>query len=344
MGTTSSNPGWWQRRSKRAKGRLVVYPALVAIAAFSVFWMTAMPGKSYRGALPALTEEDKKLVTHLRRDVGALAGEVGERNMGRSGSLESAASKVDDELTLMGYGPKLDSYVVDGKPVVNVEVVRKGKVPSEIVVVGAHYDSARGTVGADDNASGVAVMIEIARALSRTPPSRRTIRFVAFVNEEPPYFWKESMGSLHYARNCEKRGEDIRVMISLESLGYYRDEPGTQKYPPIVSWLYPNRGDFVAFVGNTSSRSLVREAIGTFRNSAQFPSEGAALPGFVSGVGWSDHWSFWQVGYPALMVTDTATFRNPSYHTPQDTPDTLDYERLARVTNGLLAVVNQLAQ
>lgn len=344
MKQASSILGWWQRRSRRAKGRLIFYPGLVLLAVLAVLWMTLMPGKSYRGALPAASEEDQKLAERLRREVAFLAGDIGERHLGRKGTLDVAASKIEAELAEMGFTPKRDAYVVDGNEVANIEVTRTGTEPSEIVVVGAHYDSAPHAVGADDNASGVAALLELARALSRTPPARRTIRFVAFVNEEPPHFWNESMGSLHYATECRKRNDDIRAMISLETLGYFRDEPGTQKYPPIVSLLYPDRGDFVAFVGNTSSRSLVREAIGTFRSAVSFPSEGAALPGFVAGVGWSDHWSFWQVGYPAVMVTDTAPFRNPNYHTPLDTPETLDYDRLARVTTGLVAVVDHLAQ
>jgi Zn-dependent M28 family amino/carboxypeptidase len=200
-----------------------------------------------------------------------------------------------------------------------------------------------GAPGADDNASGVAVMLALARAFEQKP-QRRTVRFVAFVNEEPPHFWNESMGSLHYAKACKERGDVITAMLSLESLGYYRDEAGSQKYPPIVSWFFPDRANFVAFVGDLGSRSLVRDAIGAFRASAQFPSEGAAMPAFVTGVGWSDQWSFWQVGYPGVMVTDTAPFRNANYHTANDKPDTLDYARLASVTTGLVAVVEKLAR
>jgi hypothetical protein len=133
-------------------------------------------------------------------------------------------------------------------------------------------------------------------------------------------------------------------MLSLETLGYFRDAPGSQKYPPIVSWFYPDRADFVAFVGDLGSRSVVHQAIAAFRGAARFPSEGAALPSFVTGVGWSDQWSFWQVGYPGVMVTDTAPFRNPNYHQRSDLPDTLDYARLARVTEGLVAVVKTLAE
>ena len=227
----------------------------------------------------------------------------------------------------------------------NLEAVLQGGAKAhEVVVVGAHYDTAAGGPGADDNASGVASMLAIARALAASHHApARTIRFVAFVNEEPPYFWNAEMGSLVYAKACKARGDAIVAMLSLETLGYYRDEPGSQKYPPIVSSFYPDRGDFVAFVGNLGSRGVVHDAIRTFRGAEAFPSEGATLPSFVTGVGWSDQWSFWQVGYPGVMVTDTAPFRNPHYHQMSDRPDTLDYARLARVTEGLVAVVKKLA-
>jgi Zn-dependent M28 family amino/carboxypeptidase len=184
-------------------------------------------------------------------------------------------------------------------------------------------------------------MLALARSFAGKHPPR-TLRFVAFVNEEPPHFWPPRMGSLVYAKACKARGDDNQAMLSLETVGYFRDEPGTQKYPPVVSWLYPDRGNFIGFVGNAGSRSLVRSAIGTFRANAAFPSEGAALPSFVTGVGWSDHWSFYEQGWQAIMVTDTAPFRNPNYHRPSDKPETLDYDRLARVTSGLLAVVRAL--
>lgn len=337
----------WQRRSlsPRARRRLLVFwaPGLVLFFAGYVAWMIVMPGESHRGALPPLDDHQRTLAAMLRLDVTKLAGDIGERSTGRKGTLDRAWNHIEDTLSAAGYELKAHRYVADGRTVANLEAVREGQGrASEIVVVGAHYDSAPGAPGADDNASGVAVLLALARAFDNPQP--RTIRFVAFVNEEPPHFQNESMGSLQYARACKARGDDIVAMISLESLGYYRDEPRSQKYPPLVSWFYPDRGDFVAFVGNLSSRWLVREAIGTFRASTSFPSEGAALPSFVPGVGWSDHWSFWKAGYPAIMVTDTAPFRNPSYHTENDKPETLDYERLARVTSGLITVVSRLSR
>ncbi len=164
-----------------------------------------------------------------------------------------------------------------------------------------------------------------------------------FVNEEPPYFQSAQMGSWVYAKACHDRDENVVAMISLETIGYYSDAPNSQHYPFPFGLLYPSTADFIAFVGNTASRALVRETVASFRRHAQFPSEGAAVPGWITGVGWSDHWAFWQEGYPALMVTDTAPFRYPHYHDSTDTPDKLDYERFARVVDGLAGVVGDLA-
>lgn len=337
---------WWHRRSRRAKGRLIFYPGVALLGGGFLAFAMVMPGRSHRGPLPALGAEREKLAERLRLDVVALVSERGDRSQGSPGTLERASGIIEGSLRDDGYPVTRLPYSSAGVTVANLEaVLGGGGKEREVVVVGAHYDTAAGGPGADDNASGVAAMLAIARALaaSKHRPAR-TIRFVAFVNEEPPHFWNESMGSLVYAKACKARGDTITGMLSLETLGYYRDEPGSQKYPPIVSLFYPDRGDFVAFVGDLGSRGVVHDAIRTFRGAAAFPSEGASLPSFVTGVGWSDQWSFWQVGYPGVMVTDTAPFRNPHYHQPTDRPETLDYARLARVTEGLVAVVKKLAE
>jgi Zn-dependent M28 family amino/carboxypeptidase len=212
-----------------------------------------------------------------------------------------------------------------------------------MLIVGAHYDSVPGCPGANDNASGVAGLLEIARLLAVHKPAR-TVRFVAFVNEEPPFFRSDDMGSRVYARRCAERGEQIVGALVLETIGCYTDAPRSQHYPFPFNLFYPSTGDFIAFVGNVSSRDLVRRCVGSFRSHAAFPSEGGGVPGWITGVGWSDHWSFWREGYPALMVTDTAPFRYPHYHTPEDTLDKIDFERMARVVEGLSHVVTDLAE
>ncbi|WP_428939770.1 M28 family peptidase [Fontivita pretiosa] len=161
---------------------------------------------------------------------------------------------------------------------------------------------------------------------------------------EPPFFQTEAMGSLVYASRCKQRNENVLGMIALETIGFYTDAPNSQQYPPPLAMLYPSTGNFIAFVGNLASLRLVQRCVGSFRAHAQFPSEAGVAPESIPGVGWSDHWSFWQQGYPAIMVTDTAPFRYPHYHQPTDTPDKLDYDRTARVVAGLSCVVSDLAK
>jgi len=190
----------------------------------------------------------------------------------------------------------------------------------------------------------VAGLLALARRFAGKPCGQ-TLRFVAFVNEEPPYFQTEEMGSLVYAKHCKERGDKIAAMISLETIGYFSDEPGSQKYPSAgLGFFYPSKGNFIGFVGNTRSRSLLRSAVAAFKNERKLPCEGAALPAIIPGIGWSDHWAFWECGYPAIMVTDTAPFRYPHYHSSTDTPDKLDYDRFALVVSGMEKVIAELAK
>jgi len=305
--------------------------------------ITSMPGKSYRGPRLPSTADESVLSGELRRTVVKLATEIGERSTENPTALNAAADFVQSEFESAGYAVERQPYDADGLTCYNLAVELPGTVRAdEILIIGAHYDTVPDCPGANDNASAVAALLALAR-YSAHNPCDRTLRLVAFANEEPPHFWSPTMGSLVYARRCRERGERVVGMITLETLGYYSDQPGSQRYPWPFSLLYPSRGDFLGFVGNLSSRQFVRDAIGAFRQHARFASEGAALPGLIQEAGWSDHWSFWQQGYPALMVTDTAPFRYPYYHTPQDTPDKLDYDRLARVVVGLRAAIRTLA-
>ncbi len=307
-------------------------------------WMISMPGESHAGPLPPLTAEEGALAASLRRDVEELAGSIGNRNHKAHSRLMAAADFMERRLRESGHEVRRQTFELEGLPFHNLEVEISGTGRSrEIVVVGAHYDSAPACPAANDNGSGSAALLSLAASFAGKRPAR-TLRFVAFTNEEPPFFNAEGMGSRVYARRCRERNEDVTAMVSLETLGYYSDEEGSQKYPPPLSRFYPSRGNFVAFVGNVSSRSQVRSMIACFRREVKFPSEGAALPAAIQGVGWSDHLSFWQEGYPGVMVTDTAVFRYPWYHTRKDTPEKLDYERLARVVSGLRPVIAALAE
>lgn len=298
--------------------------------------MVAMPGRSHRGALAPLSAEEHTLAGRLRRHVEILASS--ERNY----DLERPARYIESSLASFGLTPVSQAFASGGRTVRNLEVVI-GDAAAPAIVVGAHYDTVPGSPGADDNASGVAVLIELAGLLARTPPRAGALRLVAFANEEPPYSFGAEMGSFAWAKRAKEGHSPIAGMLSLEMLGFYRDAPGSQKLPFPLGPFYPDRGDFIAFVGDLGSRALVRRAIAAFRKHAAFPSEGVAAPALIPGVMWSDHWSFRELGYPALMVTDTAFYRYPHYHLPSDTPEKLDYERMARLTFGLARMLEELA-
>jgi hypothetical protein len=317
--------------------------ALAVLTFFFLLWWFGMrmPGRNIATAAQ-LSADEIILRGELVADVQKLAGEIGERNMQRYPQLNAAADFIEDSFSRAGLRTRRDSYELDGRACHNIEAEIPGARP-EIVVIGAHYDSVFGSSGANDNGSGVAAMLALARRFAGKPAGQ-TLRFVAFVNEEPPYFQTGQMGSLVYARRCKARGDQISAMISLETMGYFSDAPRSQSYPSLgIRPFYPSTGNFIGFVGNIRSRALLHRAILLFRQQAKLPSEGGALPSFLPGVGWSDQWAFWQCGYPAFMITDTAPFRYPHYHEATDTPDKLDYDRFALVVSGLEKVIEELA-
>ena len=336
--------------TRGARRRLAVLFLLIfAFLLYSYFSMIRMPGRSFSGPLPALTPAQLTLSEELRSSVRAISddqehlGRVGNRSTFYPRRFAAAAAWLHDELTAAGYSQIEETFTARGAPAPNLAVSVPGAtLPGQVIVIGAHYDAYQGSPGADDNASGTAACLALAR-LFRHQPQARTLRFAFFVNEEPPAFQTPDQGSWVYARKCRAANDDIRVMLSLESIGYYTDTAGSQQYPRPLNWLYPDTGNFIGFVTNWSNRDLNRRLIALWRDKVPFPSQGALLPGFFPGVDWSDHWSFWQEGYPALMITDTATFRNPHYHTPGDTPDTLDFDRMARVVEGIQILITSLA-
>ncbi len=309
---------------------------VLTIAYFLIIWM---PGTSYQGPLLTLSSAEDQLREALRSDVEMLSGTIGQRNSLNYAGIKKAAEFLEVELNTAGYTVNHNTYQIDGKDYDNLEVEIKGSDrPDQIILIGAHYDSVPLSPGANDNASGTGATLELAKLFAKTKPAR-TLRFVHFINEEQPFARTENMGSLVYAKQAKAKGETIMAMFSLESLGYYSDRPNSQPYPAPLSLFYPSVGNFISFIGNVDSRKVVRTAIHDFRLKAKFPSEGAALPNVIPGVGWSDHWSFWQMGYPAIMVTDTAIYRDPHYHQIDDRPENLDYDRFARVTVGLAQVI-----
>ena len=319
---------------------------LLAAGYGALHYMTGVPGRSHSGPLPALTEDERALAIVLKRHIETIAAR--EHNLRRYDEFEKAARYIEATLASYGYSVGRQEFFVDDSAVRNIDVVIEPRADisdPEVIVVGAHYDSVVGSPGANDNGSGTAAVIELARLLrDRAGTGSKRIRLVLFVNEEPPYFKTEDMGSLHYARALAERKERVVAMYSLETIGFYSSAPGSQRYPAPFSLIFPDRGDFVAFVSTPYARALVWETIRSFRSHTPFPSIGGVAPDIVPGIDWSDHWSFEQFGFPAMMVTDTAPFRYPHYHQASDTPDKVDNEKLARVVKGIERVIRDLAR
>ncbi len=317
----------------------------LALGAFLKFAVD-MPGSGFSGPLPELTQAQHETARRLEADVtGLVDGFVGRSTMSPA-KYAAAAQHLRASFESIGLEAVLETFEMQHREgrVSNVVAEIAGTVaPKRMLIVGAHYDAHLGLPGADDNASGVAGVLELARRF-KAEPADCTVRFVLFANEEPPHFMTEDMGSYAHAAGCQERGDDVIAMLSLEMIGYFDAAAGSQRYPFPLSMFYPDTGDFIAFVGDVGSGGLVRRATGIFRETTEFPSEGVALPSGIPGIGYSDHWSFWQHGYKALMVTDTSFYRNPHYHTSRDVPDTLDFDSIARVVDGIEQVVRGLAE
>ena len=285
--------------------------------------------------------EDTYLTGQLKLHVQKLANEIGRRNYDSYPNLSKAAGFITEQLHSYGFTPEFQEYWVNNKKFKNIIVSKEGtQKPKEVFLVGAHYDSAFNP-GADDNGSGVAVLLELARLLS-SMDTKRSMKFVAFVNEEPPFFKTENMGSKIYAKAAKAKGEDIKGALILESVGYYSEEPNSQRYPPFFGLFYPNKGNFIGVVGNLRSRDLVERVVSNFKKETQFPIESIVTFESFAGASFSDNWAFWNEGYPAVMITDTAYYRNPNYHENLDTFETLNYESMEQVVKGLARVLIEL--
>ncbi len=280
-------------------------------------------------------------MTSLEKHLHVLSVEIGGRVA--SSGLRAAAEYIESELRSYGYAPERQTFEFGGHTFANIEAEIKGtKHPESVLVFGAHYDTAGNLPGANDNATGVATVLELARTFAGSRP-QKTVRWVFFTNEEPPYFQSQGMGSYVYAKRCHKRKEEIDGMFSIETIGYYTDKRNSQTYPTGFHPGYPDRGDFLGFVADLRSALLLRSTLKAFRSSTALRAEGVVAPSSIPGIGWSDHWSFWQFGYKALMLTDTAPYRYPHYHTAEDTPDKLDWKRFGQAVEGIEGMVRILA-
>ncbi len=351
---SSTEPKSNQRSPAKLKNGLRRFIFIIGLLSLTIFgfWYICirMPGESAK----ALEDNSDRstatelssaidLENQLKNYVKHLSLQIGERNLQNYPALCLAADYIEGEFKKFGYSAHRHTFQVNNLDCHNIVTEVRGNVrPAEIVIVGAHYDTAPGTPGANDNGSGVASMLCLANMLQDFAPDK-TLRFVGFANEEPPYFQNRGqMGSWVYAESCRKSGDKIVAVLSLETMGYFTNEKDSQHYPAPLNMFYPSTGNFIGFVANLESSQLQRRAIKVFRENTSVPSEGAALPELITGIGWSDHWSFWQEGYPGIMVTDTAPFRYPHYHQPTDTIDKLDYAILAKVTSSLKFVVRDL--
>ncbi len=273
---------------------------------------------------------------YLRQVVTVLAGDIGVRSYQDRERLGRTADFISGQLVSFGYEVTRQTFYFRGHSYDNLIAELPGtSIPERILVVGAHYDTVRTTPGADDNASGVAGLLGLARQLSGSRPDK-TMRFVFFCLEEPPTYRTRNMGSYHYARSLKETGNKVEGMICLEMIGYFCDRKGCQHYPlPFMSVKFPKAGSYISMVGNFRSRRFTKRIAEDFRKNTDLPVITLNAPAIVIGIDFSDHWSFGKFGYRALMVTDTAFYRNPHYHAPSDLPETLDYGRMAKVVEGL---------
>jgi len=257
-------------------------------------------------------------------------------------NLNKTAGFIKSEFEKSGAKVSEQIYQVDGNSYRNIIAIF-GPDAKERIVIGAHYDTCGDTFGADDNASGVAGLIELAHLLAKKKLSL-TVELVAFTLEEPPYFATTAMGSYVHAKSLKEQDKKIRLMISLEMIGYFSDEPNSQEYPvSVLSLLYPNRGDFISIVGNLTNVLTVRNIKSAMQTANDLPVYSSNVPSFIPGVDFSDHRNYWIFGYDAIMITDTAFYRNKNYHTTGDTAEKLDYLRMAKVVAGVFRVIEKLA-
>ena len=331
------------------KQKYLLICAVIVIGTIVAFYLRMrlydMPGTSYSGALLPMTGEEVVTRNHLSGHVDALAKEIGPRNIARAGSLDKAADYIVKILTSYGYKPNELPFQFGGVlKMKNIEVVIPGKDPGQgAIIVGAHYDSFSDSPGANDNASGVGCLLEMARLL-KNQPHQHPIRLVFFTNGEPPYFKSTEMGSYHYAMMCKEENIKVTAMISIDEIGFLPDVIATQHFQSPLSGIYPQMGNFIMAIGNQQSIDLVREFVGDFRKLEKYPFEGlAAQDPFTNGMENSDHYYFWKLGYPAIWITDTIFYRYGDYHKPTDVGARVDVDKVSRVVTGITEVVEDLA-
>jgi hypothetical protein len=312
----------------RRMGRCIV---LVGLG----IWLIMHPGIAASGD----QEGNNLLRENLQKHVEHLTVRIGERNLWKGDSLERAAAYIEGTFRQYGYALERQTYPCYGKTASNLVAEKEGA--GSRIVVGAHYDTVPGSPGADDNASAVAGLLELARLLKESPGGRH-ISFVAFANEEPPFYGSMNMGSMVYAASLKEKNIAVDFMISLEMIGYFTREE-IQQYPlPLMSLFYPKRADFIGVVGNFRSWGCVSSLKKGIRNHSRISVQTMVGPESVGGINLSDNVSFWRHGYRAVMVTDSAFFRNRHYHQETDNLDTLNFDSMAEVIQGLFHTLREM--
>jgi hypothetical protein len=310
----------------------------VLVGALAWTWITN-PMLADSGSMAIDSVSSERLEKHVRM----LAETFFPRDASHPENLLRAADYIRAEFRQAKGKVSDQCYELRQKTYCNI-IARFGPDTDERVVIGAHYDAFGERPGADDNASGVAGLIELARLLGRSTPAVQ-LELVAYTLEELPHFGTHTTGSAVHANFLRSKGIPVRLMISLEMIGYFNDGEDSQRFPfSILKLFYPSRGNFILVVGNLSQWGVTRRVKRTMRAATPLPVYSINAPSAVPGVDWSDHRYYWQAGYPALMITDTAFYRNPNYHTTKDTPDTLNYGRMALVVNGVFRAVLALAR
>ena len=278
----------------------------------------------------------------LERHVRMLSESFVPRNASHIGNINRTADYIKDQFLNIEAGEVSEQWLeVRSHRYRNVSLII-GDPKSDKVVVGAHYDGFADSPGADDNASGIAGLIELAK-LTAANPTNSTIEFVAYPLEEPPWFGTRKMGSWQHVQHLQQSGMTCRYMISLEMIGYFSDERGSQSYPvSLLHWYYPEKGNFITVVGNGENRKLTRQFKSAMKGTTDLPVYSICAPASLPGIDFSDHRNYWQAGIPAIMITDTAFYRNKAYHTRQDTADRLDYNKMAQVVIGMFEAIKKL--
>ncbi len=314
---------------------IILWGAVAVI--FSFITQPMLFSSPKNSAVPDVSPE--RLQTHVQK----LSEEFSPRSYLNTENLDRAAAYIKHEFEQAKGQVTEQPYKANGKNYRNVSA-KFGAATNERIVIGAHYDVCEPLPGADDNASGVAGLIELAYLLNKTELPMQ-VELVAYTLEEPPFFRSEARGSAVHAASLKKQGVQVRAMMSLEMIGYFSDEPNSQSFPnPVLRLFYPSRGNFISIVGNFGQVNLVRKMKRTMQATTSLPVYSINAPGWLPGIDFSDHLNYWKNGFPAVMITDTSFYRNQNYHTAQDTLEKLDYNRMAQVVQAVHATILTLSK